>query len=186
MLASATACKASITTSSLWSFCHLQHQHFLSLNYCRIQHPVLTLLCPLGQVLTYLNSLSTPKEKAKNKRHLVLPYLEGWFGEHFVFQQVQGMAHSWTKNWDGGRRLRFKSPFLCFLLLPLSSCLLWVWNKLCVWLGSTSSSIHCCTLLSSGTAAESRGEGRVSRAHPGCHCFYTLNISVMTRESVTL
>lgn len=45
----------------------------LSLSSCRIQHPVLTLTCPSGQVVTYLSSLYTPKRKAKNKRHLVLP-----------------------------------------------------------------------------------------------------------------
>lgn len=47
--------------------------------------------------------------------------------------------------------------------------------------GSFGTSIHCCTLLSSGK----RGEGRVT-SHPRRHCFYALNISIRTSESVTL
>lgn len=108
------------------------------------------------------------KRKAKDKRHFVLPLSCDWFWEHVVSQQVQGTFMNQKLRQERsiwGIRI-IGNSFLCFLLLPFLCVCSQFGSRGCVWLASASgASIHCCTLLSSGAAADGPG-GRAGRSHP--------------------
>lgn len=129
----ATACGASTTTSNLWSCCHLQHQHLLPRNYCRIQHLVLTLMCPSEQVLMYPEQPFYTKRKSKEQKTPCVTLILGAdFESTLVFSKCRELCFMNQKLRQERSVWGLKTIgnyFLCFLLLPFFPCLLSVWEQ---------------------------------------------------------